>query len=292
MTEARSLTGALGGKWSGGGGIARCPAHDDRTPSLSLADAATGKLLLHCHAGCTYRDIRNALVHLGHLAGNRHCESYGTIPETRRQAEQRQQAAKRAHQARRLWQGAAPVTDTLGEKYLRGRGITCALAPTLRYEQNCWHQSARRLPAIIAMIEGAENCAVHRTYVRGDGSGKANVSPVKAMLGCARGGAVRLSGDPGPLVVAEGIETALSLLSGLMGNPASVWAALSAGGMKALRLPKRPGKLVIASDGDAPGQGAARALAERAHVLGWKVSMLPAPDGFDWNDVLTGRTAA
>ena len=30
---------------------------------------------------------------------------------------------------------------------------------------------------------------------------------------------------------------------------------------------------------------AARTLAERAHAMGWFVSLLPAPDGRDWNDI-------
>jgi hypothetical protein len=103
---------------------------------------------------------------------------------------------------------------------------------------------------------------------------------------------VRLSQEPGPLVVAEGIETALSLASGLLREPATVWAALSTSGLRGLRLPAEPGRLAIASDGEAAGREAAAALAERAAALGWRVSLLPAPDGQDWNDVLRGRAAA
>ena len=91
-----------------------------------------------------------------------------------------------------------------------------------------------------------------------------------------------------PLVVAEGIETALSLASRLLSGPAAVWAALSTSGLRALRLPAAPGRLTIAADGDAPGREAARALAHRADALGWRVSLLPAPEGRDWNDVLAG----
>ena len=36
MMDARSLTKALGGRWYGRYGMARCPAHDDRTPSLKV----------------------------------------------------------------------------------------------------------------------------------------------------------------------------------------------------------------------------------------------------------------
>ena len=57
------------------------------------------------------------------------------------------------------------------------------------------------------------------------------------MLGATAGGAVRVAGGDGPLVVAEGIETALSLASGLLSRPATVWACLSTAGMAGLRLP-------------------------------------------------------
>ena len=37
-----------------------CPAHEDTTPSLSITQT-TDKVLLHCHAGCTYKAILAAL---------------------------------------------------------------------------------------------------------------------------------------------------------------------------------------------------------------------------------------
>ena len=204
----------------------------------------------------------------------------------------RAEAAKRAEQAGTVWHRAVPIRDTVAEAYLRGRGITCALPDTLRFDPACWHLNAKRLPAMLALVEGCDLAAVHRTYLRPDGSGKAEVDPPKAMLGAVNGGAVRLTHGQGPLVVAEGIETALSLACGLLGGPATIWAALSTSGLRSLRLPASPGLLVIALDGDEPGRAAARNLAERAYGLGWKVSLLPAPNGLDWNDVLTGKAAA
>lgn len=32
---------------------AKCPAHDDQSPSLSIREGDDGRVLLHCHAGCT-----------------------------------------------------------------------------------------------------------------------------------------------------------------------------------------------------------------------------------------------
>jgi hypothetical protein len=40
---------------------ARCPAHDDRTPSLSLAKGDDGRVLLHCHAGCSAEAITSVI---------------------------------------------------------------------------------------------------------------------------------------------------------------------------------------------------------------------------------------
>ena len=40
-------------KKSGKGHVAKCPAHDDAGPSLSLREGDDGRVLLHCFAGCT-----------------------------------------------------------------------------------------------------------------------------------------------------------------------------------------------------------------------------------------------
>jgi putative DNA primase/helicase len=58
MTTGREVTKALGGRWCGSYGLARCPAHDDREPSLKIRDDARklDGLDLHCFAGCDWQD--------------------------------------------------------------------------------------------------------------------------------------------------------------------------------------------------------------------------------------------
>lgn len=48
-------------KKSGNSWLARCPAHADKSPSLSVTEAADGRVLLHCHAGCETEDILAAI---------------------------------------------------------------------------------------------------------------------------------------------------------------------------------------------------------------------------------------
>jgi|TARA_B110000238_G_C15739416_1_gene274382 hypothetical protein len=145
---------------------------------------------------------------------------------------------------------------------------------------------------MVAAVQGNKLAAVHRTYLRPDGSGKADVEAPKMMLGAVMGASVRLAEGLGALVVCEGIETALSLSSGLMREPAAIWAALSTSGMRKLSLPSQVGLLTIAPDGDKAGREAANVLADRATSLGWQVSLLFAPEGLDWNNVLVMKGEA
>jgi hypothetical protein len=51
---ARQLGGATkaGDNWS-----CKCPAHEDKRASLSIKEDSSGKLLVHCHAGCAQTDV-------------------------------------------------------------------------------------------------------------------------------------------------------------------------------------------------------------------------------------------
>lgn len=44
------------GQW-----VAKCPAHQDRSPSLAVGEAEDGRVLLHCHSGCSSLDVITAV---------------------------------------------------------------------------------------------------------------------------------------------------------------------------------------------------------------------------------------
>jgi hypothetical protein len=58
--SARAIVEALGGRWHGVYGTARCPAHDDRDPSFSASER-DGVVLVRCHAGCEQAAVLDAL---------------------------------------------------------------------------------------------------------------------------------------------------------------------------------------------------------------------------------------
>jgi len=291
--DAREFTSTLGGCWYGRYGAAPCPICQPEgrkgQNALTVADGATGRLVLHCKkSACAFLDILTAA---GLRSGDYRPPDAATLAQRERDA--KAEVEKRAEQANRLWREAQPIAGTVAETYLRRRCITCELPRTLRFHAEAWHgPTARRWPALVAAVQGSSAAAVHRTYLRPDGTGKADIDPAKAMLGATAGGAVRLSDGPSRLVVAEGIESGLSLLCGLLDGPATVWAALSTSGLRGLRLPTQPGRLTIACDGDGPGREAGHALADRAHSLGWQVSILDPGTGRDFNDILQERAAA
>jgi hypothetical protein len=61
MASAETIAKALCGRKAGSGWAARCPAHDDREPSLSIRDGDNGKVLIRCHAGCDQGRVIAAL---------------------------------------------------------------------------------------------------------------------------------------------------------------------------------------------------------------------------------------
>jgi hypothetical protein len=51
VMTAETIGRALGGRKAGGGWMARCPTHDNRT-SLAIRDPHDEKVLIRCHAAC------------------------------------------------------------------------------------------------------------------------------------------------------------------------------------------------------------------------------------------------
>ena len=292
-TIARQLGSA---RRAGQGWSCRCPGHDDRSPSLSIRDGDNG-VIVHCHAGCDWRDVRAELRRRGLLAGDAGGNGASPDPaeiERRRDAEARDRQ-RRIAIAVYFWNNeTVDPHGTIVETYWRSRGLSPLIPPTIRASRS-WvrHPEGGQRPCMIALVEHVDHgaVAIHRTFLAIDGSGKAAFKQPRLSLGPVGGAAVRLAPAGEKLVVAEGIETGASVMIAT-GLPA--WSGLSAGGIEGLVLPPLPlaSTVIIAADHDVSGTGerAARTAAARWLREGRRVRIaLPRTAGSDWNDVLRNK---
>ena len=278
---ARSTKGAIR---NGAGWLIPCPlpshgrGKGDRNPSLSIADGRDGRLLVTCYAGCDRAEILRALAGFG---GPRGEVDEAAIAKAEEHAAA--EAAKKRDAAVTIWRRAIPIGGTEAEQYLIGRGLTPPFPMSLRYAGSLRYRTGEFAPAMVAAVQAPDGSAmaVHRTFLRAD------ASPRKMMLGAVMGGAVRLGMVDDTLALAEGIETALSVME-IAGVPA--WACLSVAGMLAVQIPARVTRVIVAADHDLAGLRAARKIRDRLSQSGVETSMLiPTARGDDWNDVLQKR---
>lgn len=193
--------------------------------------------------------------------------------------------------ARNIWREAVAAAGTPVEHYLVSRGLSLPSGAPLRFHPACPRRD-ERLPAMIALMTDAVTgtpCGIHRTFLLPDGSGKA-AGQAKMMLGDT--GVVRLTADDEVtlgLGIAEGIETAISVLQ--VAGWAPIWAACSAGAITTFPVLGGVECLTIFADADETGAGikAARACANRWLEAG-RQAIVHFPDiaGSDWNDVARG----
>ncbi len=286
---AETIAKALGGRKVGGSWTARCPAHDDRTPSLSIRDSDENKVLVRCHAGCDQERVIAALRTRGLWTENGPHRLSRMARRTHVERKPNQGDAKQSEIALAIWQCAKPAKGTPVESYLASRGMHLLPPDALRAHAGLKHLSGGIWPAMVALVTSGTDGAplgIHRTFLAHDGGGKAPVDPQKMMLGPCRGGAVRLA-DPGDvLMVGEGIETCLAAMLAT-GHPA--WAALSTSGLRALDLPKDVRDVIVLADGDEAGEAAARDCALRWKRQWRRVRIARPPQGMDFNDMLSGR---
>jgi putative DNA primase/helicase len=281
MSPAEILTSRLPeGRWHGSYGTARCPVHDDKTPSLTIRDGDAAPLV-KCHTGCSSREVVDELRRAG---------SWLEQPSEYRSDRDHRVGQDKGAAALKIWREARPINDTPAEIYLRTRGISGPLPPSLRYAHLKHVETGLFLPVLVAAVQGPDRqiVAIHRTFLRGDGATKAPVSNPRKMLGKVRGGAVRLAAAEVEMAIGEGIETCLSYHRAT-GIP--TWAALSAEGIKAVGLPALPLAAVVhlLVDRDPAGEGACRIAAERLTREGRRIKLCRPVCGKDFNDALNER---
>jgi putative DNA primase/helicase len=169
-----------------------------------------------------------------------------------------------------LWARRQPIKGTIGEKYLRGRGITCALPPTLSFLPGDEKYPPAMIaafgfpdepaPAMLGHLRGVG--AVHLTRLLPDGSDRERGDKAKIMIGRSLGLPIVLAppNDLHALAITEGIEDALTVhaATGL-----GAWAAGAAGRMPTIAdvIPDYIESVSVYAHSDRAGHAGAHGLA-------------------------------
>ena len=270
--NAETLAHALGGRKTGDGWVARCPAHKDQKPSLSIQEKH-GKVLVHCFAGCHQDNVLDALRQRGLWPA----EPQADVRQVCRPPSLTVSSQPPGRSPQALWDGYSPVSPS--HPYLTRKRIGT--------------HGARAAP-------GQSTLAIPLTDMAGAVYGLQSISAdgtKKFLPGSKVTGHFFLIGDPSDSIttccIAEGFATAASIHEA-MGGLAVV--AFNAGNLRpvaeALRRqwPDRP--LVLCADDDAktsgnPGLAAARSAAQ---AVGGAIAVpdfgADRPDGAtDFNDL-------
>jgi putative DNA primase/helicase len=300
---------------SGNGYVAKCPAHPDRTPSLSVREH-DGTPLFHCHAGCDPESILAALgLSWSDLLAEGSTASRYTWQQHAVAAENdgaHLDAAEKKKRCNRIWSECVTLDDAKAapvREYLTARIHPTILSridrrvmrchPMLEhYDSISGHAGAWAAMVCLVQAPNGDPVGLHRTWL--DGVGKAPVATPRKSLSAGRsmsGAAIRLMKTDRVLAVSEGIETGLALTH-LCGFP--VWACMSAVLMTHIQIPERIREVRIAVDMDVSGTGqnAALTLVERLRHTKSVYFEWPTCDleliankavpskSFDWADVV------
>ena len=226
-------------------------------------------------------------------------------------------ADKRYQAIVHLWRAGKPISrakegqGTALERYLTFRGIDPrklpdGLADSLRFIPSAFYHNestgmTESYPAMLCAVRDIAGhlVTVHRTFLTEEGR-KASIATPKRLMALPdgatiNGAAIRLGDPDDVLCLAEGVETALSVMLGT-GYPC--WATVSAIGMTEVQIPQGVRTVFIFADKDRTQTGAKAAETLRARLADegrLAVTIEIADDipegskGLDWNDILQTR---
>jgi len=289
MSKLKRIVDAMGGTLIDGGrrALIRGPGHGPADRSVSLLETEDGRVLIHCFSPRDdWRAVRAELADLGLLEESDHAPLSANLGEAIVRVARDPEDHDRRARALRLWDESQPVAGTIGERYLRARAIEGQLPPdaVLRFHprMTSLEDRERRPALVVALVDqmGALQ-GVQVTLLTAHGAAKAALATPRRTIGRLMGHYVRIDAPTDTLIVAEGLETALSARRAL---GASAWAFLSAENLAQFTPPPVIDKLIVAADNDDAGRAAATQIKAR---IGGSIAceIAFAPAGFpDWND--------
>lgn len=281
---AREATARLKGTWHGSYGMACCPAHQDRTPSLSIKPGHSA-VLYKCFAGCTQDEIIAALA------------AEGVAPTDRKLVPARMpQVDPERHMrlALDIWDRSLPVRGTVADRYLKRRGLTATgparfdpASKTVEVDGN-GERHCHTFPALVLPLRNNRGFrAIQRIFLSSDGS-KAAIDAPKKIFGKRHGASIRIgTHTPGTINLAEGFEDAMSAMA--LKQLTGCWAVCGKENYRHIEIPDDCRRIVIYSQHGADTQQAIDAAREHLTANGRSLTIILPPPGGDWNDELVRR---
>lgn len=283
--EPRTAALALGGDVVAGGVVCPGPGHSarDRSLSVRLDAAAPDGFIVYSHAGDDPMLCRDHVRdHLGLPSWRPGNATPRPVAHNLPTSQVSTDEARRISLALGIWRECVAPAGTLVEAYVRSRGLwlpgDVVSGAALRFHPACPFRmvpsgeeraTTVRLPSMVCiMVDPATNRprAIHRTALRPDGVGKADMvdgGPAKRWLGAGRGAVIKLSPDDavtGGLGLSEGIENGLTALCAAWGP---VWACGSASNLAAFPVLGGVECLTVFADRGEAGERAADDVARR-----------------------------
>jgi len=202
--------------------------------------------------------------------------------------------AERTARAVPIYQEAVSLAGTIGEAYLRRRiGKGLPIIADVRFHPHCVRgtdDGIEHHPALVALLRDAQSNeprAIHRTYLKPDGSDRLRGDFGKKALGPTAGAVIKLVPDDCVTTgtgLCEGLEKSIALLA-IGWSP--IWCSTGTSNMAAFSVLEGIEALTIFADHDEPGQKAAASCAKRWSDAGKEVVIrTPHAADADWSDVL------
>jgi putative DNA primase/helicase len=295
MMQAADLARALHAVRSGRQWKCLCVAHEDSSPSMIIFDGRE-QVQVRCMAGCDQLDLINALRQRGLWDGKKPDEEKLRKSVSHETAAQHREAQLQTL-ARRMFSDAISCARTIAQTYLERREIwpVAREIDDIRFHPLC-PRANERVPALVIplrSISSRQQVGLQRVYLTLDG--RKDGKPM--MLGSSRNAAMQLQPRGSVLHIAEGLESALSVIAM---DHAPVWAMGSSGAIERLEVIDGVDELVIWADhdpidprsGTRPGQKAADACTVRWAAARRNVTVfVPDKEGDDPADVWRDRCA-
>jgi putative DNA primase/helicase len=311
--DARWSARALGGDAHGVRRVlAPGPGHSskDRSLSILLDDRAPDGFLIHSFAGDDPHECREYVRSKLGLSSYEQTESL--LIRTKRHSVDRRLPAQnddvRRARALATFAEGVLIEGTICEIYLQRRlGRPLPRISDVRFHPQCVRRlngAIERRPALVALLRDVrsnEPRALHRIFLRADGSDRLRDEMAKSTLSPARGAVVKLTPDHEVtlgLGIIEGLEKGAALLS-IGWSP--IWCTVGQATMRTFPVLNGIETLTIFADHDLerrhgkrlirPGQDSARECALRWSDAGIETIIhTPVKADADWGDAL--QTAA